>query len=193
MKASMFSSKCVNNSQPFKESKIHFTSRFILFALYFENKQNNNLLPRCAACSKCFLNSNKLKYHIRRSHLPVEGSFDCTICERECKTLRLLLNHQKSHIKIDCPHCLKQISAANYDHHIRTAHVNPLPKKRKIKNEVEKANKKQTYEQRQGTSESSNQSNRRLNRKDAPARVCDPQTERKNAIETTKTRFIQEG
>lgn len=100
------------------------------------------IFDRCAACSKCFLSSNKLKYHIRRSHLPVNGSFDCTICEKECKTLRLLLNHQKSHIRIECPHCNKHFSAANYDHHIRSSHASQLPRKRKSNSKTSVAIKK---------------------------------------------------
>lgn len=85
---------------------------------------------RCAACSKCFLNSNKLKYHIRRTHLPIEGSLQCSNCDKECRTLRLLLNHQKSHIRVHCPHCKKIVSAANYDHHVRSTHANHVGKKR---------------------------------------------------------------
>lgn len=91
----------------------------------------NFLHLRCAACSKCFLTSNKLKYHIRRTHLPVDGLFECTNCDKECKTLRLLLNHQKSHIRVYCPHCKKLVSVANYDHHVRTAHAVRVGKKRR--------------------------------------------------------------
>lgn len=86
---------------------------------------------RCAACSKCFLTSNKLKYHIRRTHLPASGSLQCTNCDKECKSLRLLLTHQQCHIRISCPHCRKIVSAANYDHHVRTTHASHVPKKRK--------------------------------------------------------------
>lgn len=121
---------------------------------------------KCAVCSKCFLSSNKLKYHIRRTHLPVEGSFDCSICEKGCRSLRLLLNHQKSHIRIDCAHCKKHISAANYDHHVRTTHASQLPKKRKIKKD-EAGNKKQRQDDKKYPSGSS----KRSARNDATARV----------------------
>lgn len=86
---------------------------------------------RCAACHKCFLTSNKLKYHIRRTHLPADGSFFCSVCDKECKNLRLLLNHQKSHIQINCPHCKKYITASNYEHHVRTIHACVPTTKRK--------------------------------------------------------------
>lgn len=78
---------------------------------------------RCAACYKCFLSSNKLKYHIRRTHLPMDGLYSCTICTKDFKNLRLLLNHQKSHIRINCPHCNKAVTASNYEQHVRTIHA----------------------------------------------------------------------
>ncbi|XP_055307187.1 zinc finger protein 12-like [Sitodiplosis mosellana] len=121
---------------------------------------------KCAACSKCFLNSNKLKYHIRRSHLPTDGPFDCSICDKECRSLRLLMNHHKNHIRIDCPHCKKHISAANYDQHVRTAHASQLPKKRKIKKGNETVYKKQRDDDKKEPSGS----NKRLVQKDAPGR-----------------------
>ncbi|XP_031625854.1 zinc finger protein 319-like [Contarinia nasturtii] len=88
---------------------------------------------KCAACLKCFLSSNKLKYHIHRSHLPVDSS--CIICDKGFRNLRLLFNHHKSHILISCPNCDKQVSASNYDHHIRTSHAVQISKKRKHKTE----------------------------------------------------------
>lgn len=88
---------------------------------------------RCAACHKCFLTSNKLKYHIRRTHLPLdEGQFDCSACKKMCKTLRALLNHQKCHIQIVCTQCREHIPASNYEQHVNTTHVaGKLEKKRK--------------------------------------------------------------
>lgn len=66
------------------------------------------------------MTSNKLKYHIRRNHLPVEHEAHiCLVCKKDCKTQRLLINHQKNHINFDCPFCEKIISAASYEPHVR--------------------------------------------------------------------------
>lgn len=100
----------------------------IQFQLYLINLF---IYVRCAACYKCFLTTNKLKYHIRRTHLPVEGTFLCKICDKECKNLRLLLSHQRSHIRINCMHCNKHITASNYEHHVRTIHASIPTAKRK--------------------------------------------------------------
>lgn len=86
---------------------------------------------RCAACFKCFLSSTKLKYHIRRTHLPVDGMLSCTECNKQYKNLRLLLNHQRSHIQINCTHCSKDIAASNYEQHVRAIHASIGDTKRK--------------------------------------------------------------
>lgn len=80
-------------------------------------------LTRCAACSKCFLASNKLRYHIRRTHLTNDGPLRCTVCNKLFKSQRLLATHQKSHIRIDCPYCKRVISAANYEAHVKMSHI----------------------------------------------------------------------
>lgn len=125
---------------------------------------------RCAACSKCFLSSNKLKYHIRRSHLPVDGLFDCTICDKECKSLRLLLNHQKMHIRIECPYCSRHFSAANYDHHIRSFHASNLPKKRKSNTKLSESAQKKSKQDGKSAGNNTKTLNRQRG-KDAPERV----------------------
>lgn len=101
---------------------LHITSFIIIINSTFQSH-------RCAACSKCFLTSNKLKYHIRRTHLQVDGPVACTICNKECKSQRLLLTHQKSHIRIDCPYCTKIISTANYEQHVKTTHLNTVKRR----------------------------------------------------------------
>lgn len=90
--------------------------------------RNHFHFHRCAACNKCFLTSNKLRFHIRRNHLPIDDdNYICTICKKVCKNQRLLINHQKNHISVDCPYCEKLVSAANYESHARQ-HI--LPTKR---------------------------------------------------------------
>lgn len=86
-------------------------------------------LTRCAACSKCFLASNKLRYHIRRTHLTSEEPLVCTDCNKTFKSQRLLATHQKSHIRIDCPYCKRVISAANYEAHVKMSHMTISAKK----------------------------------------------------------------
>lgn len=130
------------------------------------HSQCSNCYCRCAACSKCFLNSNKLKYHIRRTHLPVDGAFQCTNCDKECRTLRLLLNHQKSHIRVHCPHCKKIVSAANYDHHVRTAHANRIRvhgKKRPIADKSDVTSSKKVKEDNKTIATKSRSPNHRKN------------------------------
>lgn len=119
---------------------------------------------RCALCQKCFLTSNKLKYHIRRTHLPIdEGQFECVVCDKRCKNLRLLLNHQKCHIQIVCMVCKKQISASNYDQHVRSVHVIQTAKKRKPINKNDESNKKKKVNDKSTPTSSSSTSNKPSN------------------------------
>lgn len=147
MKVSTCSSEYIHGATFFDLTVLNRTGLIFSLSIY-----------RCAACYKCFLTSNKLKYHIRRTHLPIEsGTFDCTVCDKKCKNLRLLLNHQKSHIQIVCTHCKKQISASNYEQHVRTIHtVGVVTKKRKTvgKNDAA-ANKKKKIDEKNAPSSSS--------------------------------------
>lgn len=61
----------------------------------------------------------------------MDGAISCEICDKEFKNLRLLLNHQRCHIRINCPHCNKAITASNYEHHVRTIHACAPLNKRK--------------------------------------------------------------
>lgn len=90
------------------------------------------------------MTSNKLKFHIRRNHLPIENdNFICSVksCEKDCKNQRLLLNHQKSHISVECPYCTVTYSAVNYMSHVRS-HIATVCEKGRPSNEKRRANKR---------------------------------------------------
>lgn len=126
-----------------KGSKI--SGKFLEFnELNFDFEKVFVFIIRCAACFKCFLTSNKLKFHIRRNHLPIENdNYICKIksCKKDCKNQRLLLNHQKSHINVECPYCTDTISALNYMTHVRS-HTGTVSVKRRSSNEKAKGSRK---------------------------------------------------
>lgn len=103
----------------------------------------------------------------------LSDGLNCSICDKGFRNLRLLFNHQKSHILIACPHnCDKQVSASNYDHHIRTVHASQLQnKKRKIKPENEIFNRKQRNAEKGESSGSNKRATSQMNQ--SQARVCD--------------------
>lgn len=88
------------------------------------------------------MTSNKLKYHICRNHLPDEP-FICTVCDKDCKTQRTLITHQKNHISFDCPFCEKIVSAANYEQHVKhhTASNTKRPSTSNLKKQLDKKTK----------------------------------------------------
>ena len=78
---------------------------------------------KCIVCQRCFMTSAKLRLHIRRAHLNQSNDFECTVCRKKFPSQRLFALHEKRHITLQCPHCNKIITAANYDKHIKFAHT----------------------------------------------------------------------
>ncbi|KAL7014290.1 hypothetical protein ACKWTF_015846 [Chironomus riparius] len=93
--------------------------------LYFHMKIHENRIP-CEICS-ISIKPYLLRRHKQTQHLITDEKFNCNICGKTFKRLKLLTNHEKTHDKkFECKICKNKFAHGHeLNEHVSKKHENP--------------------------------------------------------------------